>query len=361
MKKAAKYTYLFHRIFMGLILALSVVGAIINEDASVKSIYVFNATESLLFLIASLTPTVLKKLHFEIPDVVYLILVLFMSAHFLMGEILGFYATVSWWDSVLHTFSGVLLTFLSFALISFMSSLKHNGFKLNIYFSALFAFSLTITIGVFWEIIEFASDSLFNSNMQRAYESLVDAGRGAPLLGQEALLDTMKDLILDATGSALTCGFCVILYKTKKIDLSNMSFIKRVKPVNFDENGNIISKKDAKKLKKNNLTTPNETEHNLIAESEKLKLGEKSPLLSNEAEENVTQVLSTETNQFSENEQHENKPKQSKDEQVENKSTESKQIKNEHDENEQVENNETSAEQSLNQKKVSKAKNKSKN
>ena len=242
-----------------------------------------------------------------------------------------------------------------------MSSLKHNGFKLNIYFSALFAFSLTITIGVFWEIIEFASDSLFNSNMQRAYESLVDAGRGAPLLGQEALLDTMKDLILDATGSALTCGFCVILYKTKKIDLSNMSFIKRVKPVNFDENGNIISKKDAKKLKKNNLTTPNETEHNLIAESEKLKLGEKSPLLSNEAEENVTQVLSTETNQFSENEQHENKPKQSKDEQVENKSTESKQIKNEHDENEQVENNETSAEQSLNQKKVSKAKNKSKN
>ena len=82
MKKAAKYTYLFHRIFMGLILALSVVGAIINEDASVKSIYVFNATESLLFLIASLTPTVLKKLHFEIPDVVYLILVLFMSVKF---------------------------------------------------------------------------------------------------------------------------------------------------------------------------------------------------------------------------------------------------------------------------------------
>lgn len=212
---------------MFLILAMSIIGAIINDDQSVKSIYVFNAVQSFLFLFFSLTPTILKKLRFEIPDVVYVVFVLFMAAHFFLGEICGFYARISWWDAVLHTFSGVMLTFISFSLISLMNEKKNKEFKLNIYFSALFAFALTITIGVIWEIIEFTSDSLFGSNMQRAYESLVDASRGAAFVGQEALLDTMKDLILDAAGSGIACLICIILYKTKNIDFGSIKLIKR--------------------------------------------------------------------------------------------------------------------------------------
>ena len=135
MKRTAKLTYIINRVLMFLILAMSITGAIINDDPSVKSIYVFNAVQSFLFLLFSLTPTLLKKLRFEIPDVVYVVFVLFMLAHFFLGEICGFYARVSWWDAVLHTFAGVLLTFISFSIISLMNEKKNKDFKLNIYFS----------------------------------------------------------------------------------------------------------------------------------------------------------------------------------------------------------------------------------
>ena len=237
MKRTAKLTYIINRVLMFLILAMSITGAIINDDPSVKSIYVFNAVQSFLFLLFSLTPTLLKKLRFEIPDVVYVVFVLFMLAHFFLGEICGFYARVSWWDAVLHTFAGVLLTFISFSIISLMNEKKNKDFKLNIYFSALFAFALTVTLGVIWEIIEFTSDSLFGSNMQRAYESLVDASRGPAFVGGAALLDTMKDLILDSAGSAVTCIICIILYKTKNIDFGSIKLIKRSKkPEKHEEN-----------------------------------------------------------------------------------------------------------------------------
>ena len=51
-------------------------------------------------------------------------------------------------------------------------------------------FLVTVMVGVMWEIIEFASDSWFSTNMQRAYVSTTN-GRGAALIGQEALLDTI--------------------------------------------------------------------------------------------------------------------------------------------------------------------------
>ncbi len=232
MKKATKYTYIFHWITVGIIFAISVIGAIINRNSSVKSVYVFNAVQSFLFLIASFTPTILKKLQFEIPDIIYVLFVLFISAHFVLGEIFGFFAKVSWWDSILHTFSGFLLTFISYSIISLMNQSKNKNFKLNIYFSALFAFSLTVAIGVVWEIVEYSADSLFGANMQRAYESIADGGgRGNPLVGQAALSDTMKDLILDSVGSICACVLCIILYKTKNIDIGNVFFIKRKKTV----------------------------------------------------------------------------------------------------------------------------------
>ncbi len=256
--RARKITYVCHWVLMGLILAISVVGSIINKDASVKSIYVFNAVQAFLFLIVSFTPTILKKLQFEIPDVVYIVFVLFMSAHFFLGEICGFFAKISWWDSLLHTFSGFVLTFISFSLISLLNH-KNENFKLNIWFTVLFAFSLTIAIGVLWEIIEFLADLLFGSNMQRAYQSIADGGaRGEPLIGQAALMDTMKDLILDSIGSLCACALCVVLHKVKNISIEDMNVIKRFNSVKKEqlkqpqeEKENIVNNKNEIEVKTN--------------------------------------------------------------------------------------------------------------
>ena len=156
---------------MGVVFVLATVGFFINDDASVKSNYLFICGQCALFLVVSFTPLFLKKLNLDIPDFIYVIFILFCMAHFFLGEIMGFFATVKWWDSALHTFSGMLITLLSFSLINLLNN-ANGGFKLNIGFACLFAFSITIMVGVLWEIIEFIADSWFGLNMQRAYVPL---------------------------------------------------------------------------------------------------------------------------------------------------------------------------------------------
>lgn len=225
MKKPARITYITQRALMGLVLVLSVLGLIFNDDQSIKAEYAFNIGQCLLFLIISFLPNFLKKYKLDIPDFIYVIFILFCMAHFFCGEILGFFVKVAWWDSALHTFSGCLIALLSFSLINLLNKSNGEGFKLNIWFVALFAFTMTLAIGAIWEIIEFASDVWFKTNMQRAYVSTM-SGRGSALAGTEALADTMKDLILDAIGGLATCAICVICVLLNKVKVEDLSIIK---------------------------------------------------------------------------------------------------------------------------------------
>lgn len=234
MKKSTRLTYLWQRILMGVVFVVAAVGSLLNKDVSVKSEYLFVCAQSALFLIVSFLPNFLIKFKLDIPDFLYIIFIFFCLAHFFCGEILGFFVKVKWWDSALHTFSGMLIALLSFSLINLLNK-NSEDFKLNIWFAALFAFSLTVATGVIWEIIEYASDSFFGSNMQRAYVSTMN-GRGEPLLGQAALDDTMKDLMLDAIGAAVVCVICIIAVCKKKIKVEDLSFIKKKKnPKNATE------------------------------------------------------------------------------------------------------------------------------
>ena len=119
---------------------------------------------------------------------------------------------------------------LSFSLVNLLNKSNGSGFKLNLWFTILFAFSLTLTIGVLWEIVEFANDVITGSNMQRTYVSTI-GGRGEPLIGTAAISDTMKDLILDAIGAAVVCISCGLFVAKKKIKFEDLTFIrKKVKP-----------------------------------------------------------------------------------------------------------------------------------
>lgn len=225
MKKSTKLTLLWLRILMAVVFITGALGMLFNKDQSAKSEYLFICTQASWFLIVSFLPNLLKKTELEIPDVIYIIFILFCLAHYFLGEILGFYVKVKWWDSFLHTFSGMLLCLLSFSLINILNN-NSKDFKLSIGFMALFAFCMTITIGVLWEIYEFATDCISGSNMQRAYVSTMN-GRGEPLVGQAALTDTMKDLILDSIGAGVVCILCIIGVCTKRLKVESLAFIKR--------------------------------------------------------------------------------------------------------------------------------------
>lgn len=239
MKKSTRFTFIWHRALMLIVLVISGLGVIFNEDVSAKSEYLFTCWQSAKFLIISCLPFFLKKLKLDIPDAVYIVFLLYIVAHFICGEILDFYVKLKWWDSFLHLTSGMAIALLSFSFINLLNNNTDN-FKMNILFSAFFAFSMTVMIGAMWEIIEFASDSWFNTNMQRAYVSTVN-GRGAPLVGQAALNDTMKDIILDTIGAGVMCTICSIAMYKKKINLSDLSFIKRHSKVIATNSENIES------------------------------------------------------------------------------------------------------------------------
>lgn len=225
MKKSTKLTLIWLRTLMAVVFITGALGTLFNKDQSAKSEYLFICTQATWFLIVSFLPNLLKKTELDIPDVIYIIFILFCLAHYFLGEILGFYVKIKWWDSFLHTFSGMLLCLLSFSLINILNN-NTKDFKLNIGFMALFAFCMTITIGVLWEIYEFANDCISGSNMQRAYVSTMN-GRGEPLVGQAALTDTMKDLILDSIGAGVVCILCIIGVCTKKLKVENLAFIKK--------------------------------------------------------------------------------------------------------------------------------------
>lgn len=65
-------------------------------------------------------------------------------------------------------------------------------------------------MGAVWEIYEFTMDSVFGTNMQKY---MLD--NGTALIGQAALQDTMKDIIVDAIGALVmsTIGYISLKYK----------------------------------------------------------------------------------------------------------------------------------------------------
>lgn len=255
MKKSTRITYIWQRVLMGVVFIMGLLGVILNKDESVKSEYLFVCAQSAMFLIVSFLPNFLRKFELDIPDFIYIIFICFCLAHFFCGEILGFFVKIKWWDSVLHTFSGMIIALLSFSLINLLNK-NSSGFKLNIFFAALFAFSLTIAIGVIWEIIEFATDAWFGTNMQRAYISTLN-GRGEALAGQFALSDTMKDLILDSIGAGVVCFICIIAVCQNKIKIEDLSFIRKNKKVveagAGSDNIESLENKIKRKLKKNRI------------------------------------------------------------------------------------------------------------
>lgn len=252
MKKFTRVTYIYHRILLGIVFIVSLIGMFLNEDHSVKSDYMFNCAQSGMFLIVSLLPVFLKKIDLDIPEFVYFLFICFCLAHFLFGEILGFFVKIKWWDAALHTFSGMLIALLSFSLINLLNKDNGNGFKLSLPFVVIFAFSVTLAIGVLWEILEFAFDSMFGLNMQRAYVSTM-SGRGEPFVGTEALLDTMKDLILDSIGAATVCTVCAIFVLQKRVKIEDLTFIKkRVRPI--DNMIEVVNRPESEDFKVNPLT-----------------------------------------------------------------------------------------------------------
>ena len=206
------FTFLASTVYVSVRIILAPVAAPDSDgEVRVKSDYVLMLLQCIIGLAAMMLPGILQRaIRLDIPSVMLLVYALFLYCAIYLGEVRNFYYTVPHWDTVLHTFSGAALGALGFSLVSLLNKTESLHLSLSPVFVALFAFSFAVSLSVIWEIYEFAVDGLWGTNMQKfALEG------GVPLLGRAALMDTMKDLIVDVIGAfaASAAGYISLKYE----------------------------------------------------------------------------------------------------------------------------------------------------
>ncbi|MGM5488315.1 MAG: hypothetical protein ACQESG_05175 [Nanobdellota archaeon] len=140
-----------------------------------------------LALIISFVPSILKRnINVNLPTEMEFFTTFFVFAALFLGEIQNYYAVFPWWDTFLHSMSGIALGFIGFLMI--FSLYSNNRIKASPIMIALFTFSFAMMAGAIWEIIEFGVDETFDTNMQKGLD------------------DTMWDLIMDSLGALLVSG-----------------------------------------------------------------------------------------------------------------------------------------------------------
>lgn len=178
----------------------------------------------MLLVIPSLVQITFKV---ELPTVLEIVILVFIFAAEILGEISEFYLLFPFWDTVLHTINGFLAAAIGFSLVDLLNRSEKAVFSLSPLFMAIVAFCFSMTIGVIWEFFEFGMDQIAGFDMQKdtvihtiRSVTLDPEGRNVPYVidgitstavnGTElglggyldiGLIDTMQDLIVNFIGA----------------------------------------------------------------------------------------------------------------------------------------------------------------
>ena len=138
----------------------------------------------LLTLILFALPTMLeRKLDIDLPNTLEVIILLFIYAAEILGEIGAYYVTFPHWDTVLHTINGFLCAAIGFSLLDILNRNSRVRFHLSPLYLAIVAFCFSMTVGVVWEFFECTMDQLFFLDMQK-----------------DTVLQNFGTILLDPTG-----------------------------------------------------------------------------------------------------------------------------------------------------------------
>ena len=165
-----------------------------------------------LTLILFMLPSTLeRKLDLDLPNTLEIIILLFIYAAEILGEIGAYYVTFPYWDTVLHTLNGFLCAAIGFSLLDILNRHNDTRFHLSPLYLAIMSFCFSMTVGVIWEFFECTMDQLFFLDMQK--DTVVSAigsimldptGGNTPIV-----LKNITDVIVvqaDGTKTALGLG-----------------------------------------------------------------------------------------------------------------------------------------------------------
>ena len=216
----------------------------------------------LLTLVLFMIPSFMEgKLKIGVPNVLEVIILIFIFAAEILGEIGEYFVNVPNWDVMLHTTTGFLAAAVGLSLVELLNGSKRVSMKLSPLFVALVAFCFSMTIGVLWEFFEFGVDHLFNMDMQKdtvihtiRSVALHPEGKNIPVTidnitsvvvnGKDlglggyldiGLIDTMKDLFVNFIGAVVfsVFGFFHTKYGKKGKLVDNL-LLTRIEDENVD-------------------------------------------------------------------------------------------------------------------------------
>lgn len=213
-----------------------------------------NAFLCFISIILLMIPSFIQhKLDITFPNILEIIIYLFIFSAEILGEINNFYEVISCWDTILHTINGFLCAAIGFSLITIFN--VSSSYIKNFYL-CIVAFCFSMTIGVIWEFFEYTMDSFLLFDMQKdkivskissveldpkkenntvliegiSKTVLYDKNDNKLFVIENGYLDvgindTMKDLFSNMIGALFFCIFGYIYLKNEKNGKIIMNFV----------------------------------------------------------------------------------------------------------------------------------------
>lgn len=154
-------------------------------------------------LLIALPTAFSKRFHIKLPLGFAAAISAFVFATLFLGEVFDFYERFWWWDVLLHGTSAVGFGIIGFLFVLFL--FEGDKYAAPPWALGLIAFCFAVSIGVIWEIFEFAADKTLGLNMQKS-----------------GLSDTMGDLIVDCVGALVGASAGFFWLKGRNTTLSGL-------------------------------------------------------------------------------------------------------------------------------------------
>lgn len=229
--KHHKSTFAVYIILRTLVIAAIVVSCI---QRNYENLFV-----CVLSLILFMLPAFVEKnFRIELPSTLEIIILLFIFAAEILGELQSYYLRYTMWDTMLHTINGFLCAAFGFGLVDILNRNARIKFSLSPLYLAVAAFCFSMTIGVLWEFGECAADLILRTDAQKDMmihsistvaldptlsntpvqinditQVIIKTADGTVVTMDGyldiGLLDTMKDLFVNFIGAIV---FCIIGY-----------------------------------------------------------------------------------------------------------------------------------------------------
>lgn len=227
LKKKHNYRRIIHQVLTVIVLIVMV------RQFFLKNY--MNVFTCLLTLLLFMIPTIVdRQFKIKLPLALEMVIMFFIFAAEIMGEIHSFYTIIPIWDTILHVTNGFIMAGIGFAMIDILNRDPRFHISLSPIFVAIVSFCFSMTIGVIWEFFEFSMDYFFLTDMQKDWfvphvssVLLNPSGRNDPILIKDitqtvisgtvngvqqdwiienayldiGLIDTMKDLMVNCVGA----------------------------------------------------------------------------------------------------------------------------------------------------------------